>query len=262
MKTEKIVVVTTTFYRSVEETRFKLAEQLCRNGTEAGHAVVVVDGSPEPKIQERLKKTGALVYPELVSGMGPSRRLAFFLAHEICLQKDHDIILWTEAEKVQIVEAIPKIIEPFRTREADIVIPARSTESWKTWPEFQQETEKKANAVYAQATGLLGFDPMHGPVALHQSVAHYFAKFNPRTYGVHDRYIQHYAPMVAAKAGKKLASVVIETSYPPEQKKEEEERVLVDAMKKKREEQLQELTGDYWRMRDSLYPLYYRTTCH
>lgn len=243
----KIIIATTTYYRSHTETRCCLAKQMFREAREAGHIVVDVDNSPESIVTESLRETGAHIYPQLIEGMGPSRRQVFYLAYEASLRLGCGIILWTEPEKVDLIRNIPKIIRSIQDGHADVVIPARSAKSWETWPAFQQKTEQEANAVYAQVTGLHGFDPMHGPVAFERKAARYFVLFDPTLYGVHDKYIQHYAPLVARSAGKRVVSVLVDTSY-PEAQREEEENSLVPMMKEKRINQRDEISADYARM--------------
>lgn len=240
-----IIIATTTYYRGLTETRFCLAEQMFREAREAGHIVVDVDGSPKSIVAENLRQTGASIYPQLVEGMGPSRRQVFYLAYEASLRFGCDIILWTEPEKVDLIRNIPKIIRSIQDGHADVVIPARSAKSWETWPAFQQKTEQEANAVYAQVTGLHGFDPMHGPVAFERKAARYFVLFDPTKYGVRDRYIQHYAAMVALSEGKQVISVDIDTCYPLTQKIEEEGNAGMNA---KRTAQRDEISTDYRKM--------------
>lgn len=243
----KIIIATTTYYRSHTETRCCLAKQMFQEAREAGHTVVAVDNSPESIVTESLRETGAHIYPQLIEGMGPSRRQAFYFAYEASLRLGCGIILWTEAEKVFLIRNIPEIVRPIAEGRADIVIPARSAQSWDTWPAFQRETEQQANSAYAQATGLHGFDPMHGPVAFNRATANFFMAFDPTLYEVHDKYIQHYAPLVARAAGRRVVSVLVGTSYPQAQRAEEEDS-LAPVMKEKRIIQRDEISADYLKM--------------
>ena len=220
---------------------------MCTRAREAGHTVVIVDDSPDPAVAICLRKVDALVYSELVHGMGSSRRQAFFWAYEKSICGEQEIVLWTEAEKRQIIGNIPEIIAPIQEGRAEIVVAGRSEKSWETWPEFQRETEQEANAVYARVTGLAGFDPMHGPVAFHRSVAPYFVTFDPYRHGVSDGYIQHYAPLVALADGKAVRSVLVDTCYPPEQRAAEEGPQAA-AMEEKRIKQKDTLSADYGRL--------------
>ena len=59
------VVVTTTFYKDVNQLRFQLACQMITKARIAGYPVIVVDGSPNPAIANRFRELGAVVYPEI-----------------------------------------------------------------------------------------------------------------------------------------------------------------------------------------------------
>jgi hypothetical protein len=128
------VIVSTTFYRSRGELRFNLACQFITAAVAAGYPVVIVDGSPDPSIADSMKRLGARVYPELHKGMGPSRRQAYFHATEVASQSDARAILWTEPEKVGIIESVEKICAPIYSYSGEIVIAKRSAASWESWP--------------------------------------------------------------------------------------------------------------------------------
>lgn len=148
--------------------------------------------------------------------MGPARRELFGLAGDYSA----DIFFWTE-EKPDIVRLIPQIVAPLEQGEADIVIPSRTEESWNSYPDFQIESEKAANAVYAEVVGR-PFDPMLGPVAFTRAMLHYFAECNPAVrFGAPDTYTHHIAPLVAMAEGARVVSVFVDFHYPSVQKAEE-----------------------------------------
>ena len=240
----KVVVVTTTFYKDVAELRFRLACQLVEKAVADDHKVVIVDGSPITEPAERLRALGAEVFPQLHKGMGPSRREAFFHAVEVAWREKTPFILWTEPEKDDLIRWIEEIFRSIALGVADIVIPARTKESWETWPTFQVESEKEANAVYNKAMGLSGFDPMFGPVAFHANWATCFVFARGNGGLVEDTYIQHYAPIVARRSGAKLQAKFIDIVYPPEQRAEEED-TQNEAIRAKRQKQLSSLTTAY-----------------
>ena len=240
----KVVVVTTTFYKSVEELRFRLACRLVEKAVADGHKVVIVDGSPIPEVALRLRSLGAEVFPQLHKGMGPGRREAFFHAVEVAWREKTPFILWTEPEKDDLIRWIEEIFRSIALGVADIVIPARTKESWETWPAFQVESEQEANAVYNKAMGLSGFDPMLGPVAFHVVDSAKYFVFARGDGLVEDTYIQHYAPIVARQSGAKLQAKFIDIVYPPEQRTEEED-AQNEAIREKRQKQLSSLTTAY-----------------
>ncbi|MBI2097303.1 MAG: hypothetical protein HYT40_04150 [Candidatus Sungbacteria bacterium] len=240
-----IGVLTTTFYKSMEELRFHLACQLVGNAIAVGHGVMVVDGSPDAAIGRSFLWLGAAVLPQTASGLGRSRRELFRHALD---QGSHrgllpQIFLWTE-EKVDLVRWIPRIAAPIERGEADIVIPARTDQSWASYPAFQIESEKAANAVYAEVTGN-AFDAMFGPVAYSRRMGSYFAECNPKErYGAADNYIQHVAPLEAMADGARVVSVPVDFFYPSAQKAEEE-AALSEAMREKRRRQFEDCTQTY-----------------
>jgi hypothetical protein len=261
-KHKSTVIATTTFYKSTSELRFELACQFVTEAKTAGYPVVIVDGSPIKEVAGRLRELGAIVFPQLHKGMGPSRREVFFHAEQVAVggfESSFDVfdyyrsILWTEIEKVDIIRSIPQLVFPIENRQADIAIAQRSKKSWGSWPEFQQRSEQQANAIYNEVFGTENFDPMFGPVAFSIEMAKYFVLRLNQEFGkrhmptralVQDTYVQHYAPIVAKFAGERVRSVEIDMIYPPAQRVEEE-GLLDDEMRKKRIWQMETLTEAY-----------------
>ncbi len=129
------------------------------------------------------------------------------------------------------------------TSKRNVGIPSRTKRSWESYPGFQVASEQEANAVYAEATGKQ-FDPMFGPVAFHNNVAHYFDGCNPEQFGAADGYIQHYAPLEAMAKGCVVTSVPVDFFYPSVQKAEEESGFR-EEMLEKRKSQLEQLSAGY-----------------
>ena len=216
----QIFVAMTTFYKSVNELRFKLACQTVIEAVKFGYRVIIVDCSPDPMVKGTLYKLGAHIFNQKEPGIGPGRRELFGFADSLCDPKD--VIFCTEPEKVDIVRFISDIVEPIVAGGVDIVIPKRTKISWDSYPSFQEKSEKIANLVYRKATGMEA-DPMFGPVAFSRDVAEYFRYFDPSEYKIADNYVQHYSPLWAKSEGKKVSTVEVDFIYPPEQKLEEEE---------------------------------------
>ncbi len=239
-----ISVLTTTFYKSTEETRFHLASQLIGNAVAAGYDVLVVDGSPNPAIREAFTRIGARVYAQTARGMGPSRRELFQQAADLRGYSRAEVFVWTEPEKTDLIRLIPQLVERLTHKDADIIIPERTEASWQSYPAFQVVSEQKANAAYIQATGKR-YDPMFGPVAYRGDVARYFVGCNPNAqFGAADGYIQHYAPLSAMAEGCKVERLEVDFYYPSVQRAEEESS-LRDEMLVKREAQLSQLALGY-----------------
>lgn len=239
-----ISVLTTTFYKSTEETRFHLASQLIGNAVAAGYNVLVVDGSPNPAIREAFTRIGAQVFAQTARGMGPSRRELFQKAADLRGCTRAEVFVWTEPEKTDLIRLIPVLVEPIIHADADIVIPERTDASWRSYPAFQVASEQKANAAYLAATGKR-FDPMFGPVAYRGNVARFFLGCDPAAqFGAADGYIQHYAPLSAMAEGCMVGGVPMNFYYPSVQRAEEESS-LRDEMLVKRATQLGQLADGY-----------------
>lgn len=128
-KCENMALVTTTFYKNTDETRYKLACGMVKKAVDAGYKVLIVDGSPNPTVTETLKGLGATVFPELHKGMGASRRQVFFHAVEELRKvdtKDEKIIVWLEPEKIDLVSSVQDIVRPILERRTTITIPQRT----------------------------------------------------------------------------------------------------------------------------------------
>lgn len=217
----RTIVVTTTFYRSLEETRLQLALDTITKAKEMDFRILIVDGSPNPQIKQVFQKFGAKVIHQQEPGMGESRRQLFQWAYS--MTDPGDVVFWTEPEKTDIIRFISEIVAPIFRGECSISIPVRSEKSWKTYPEFQQVSEAVANRVFREVTGL-ETDIMFGPVSLGRSILPEFFGCFPEKLGIADNYVQHVAAIAAWKNGHKILSpgVQVDFIYPPEQKSEEE----------------------------------------
>ena len=245
-KLKSVVIAVVTFYKTMEELRFKLACQTIGNAIAHGHAVVVVDGSPNPEVAKKFVELGAKVFPELHRGLGPSKRQSFFHASEIASQEGYAAVLACEAEK-DLAEFVPELLDPVLTGEATVVVPERTAEGWNSYPEFQRQTEREANNVFLEETRI-SLDIMFGPVLFTKRTARHFVIQDPKNWGFVDGYAQHLGVLQswfnATLAVGEVVPVEIEFRYPAEQRAEEE-GALTDAMKAKRLQQRDSLIASY-----------------
>lgn len=248
-----VIIATTTFYKSTDELRFKLACQLVKKANEAGYTVIALDGSPDKSIKSELEKRGALVYTQTATGMAGSRRELFSYVRQlfdswyIDPKNENIAIVWTEPEKVDIIRHVPELLRGG----APIVIMGRTEESWMSYPTFQVASERLANTVYQKLFNFSDADPMVGPVAFTYEFIDLFTNCNPEKYGSKTGYIQHIVPLEAMASGGKVVCVPVDFMYPPEQR-EEEETIVSSEMMTKRIRQAQELIEVYF----SLYNHY------
>ena len=192
---------------------------------------------------EALNAIGASVHAQTEKGMGGSRRQVFSLGYQRSREAGYKGVLWLEPEKDDLIRFVPRIIEPILRDEADISIPFRTKISWRSYPVFQVQSEKKGNEAIAQLTKRTGFEHFFGPVAYSAAATRYVIAMKPIEIGdglIIDSYIPQYAPILAFRDGAVGSSVPIDFMYNPEQKYEEE--VLIqDVMMMKRERQLWEM---------------------
>ncbi|MDP1706571.1 MAG: hypothetical protein Q8L36_02010 [bacterium] len=237
MAKTKVVIVTTTCYKSRTELRFHLACQTIGNAIGSGYQVVVVDGSPNPQIAESFRRIGANVWDQEGSTMGASRREAFSIAKGF----NPDIVVWIEPEKVDLIRHIDQLTLPIVIGSADVVLMQRTLISWHSYPEFQQESEVQANGTFFQQTGKR-LDIMSGPIAFRRDALDIFANCNPDSFGGFDTYIQHIAVMKAMNDGFRVSETPIDFLYPLAQRLEDE---ASPEMATKRRHQLAECAANY-----------------
>ncbi len=244
-KKNSVVVAIVTFYKSPEELRFRLACQTITSAVAAGHAVVVVDGSPNQEVKAKFTELGAKVFPELHRGLGPSKRQSYFHAVEICNRESYAGVLADEAEK-DLAQFVPEILRPLEEHDdGAVIVPYRTTQGWKSYPLFQQESEQAANEVFEKVTKEQFIDIFFGPVFFTPGAAKHFVVQQPASLGFPNTYAQHLGVMLALADGKcEVGTIPIDFVYPPEQLVEEE-GTLNDAMKAKRSDQFKTLTDGY-----------------
>ena len=79
-------------------------------------------------------------------GMSAGRRQALEMASEF---EDAKVVCWTEPEKISIInDCLPEATIPILTDEADIIIPKRDEQAFKTYPSQQAAYEQKANKLW------------------------------------------------------------------------------------------------------------------
>lgn len=244
-----VAVLTTTLYASREVLRFHHAAQMVGNAVSADHRVLVLDASPDQSVAEGLMNSGAIVRFAGVQRMGAQRRELFTLAGDIPTlvatpsARSCRFFLWTEPEKPDLIRFIPQIMTPLRSGAADIVVVGRTATSWASCPPLQAASERQANEVYHQCTGLR-LDVMRGPVAFNRKALPFFANCDPSRYGATTGYIQHIAPLEAHAAGLRVIGVDVDFFYPRAQY-EEEIGPLAPQMAVKWKRQFDECTDAY-----------------
>ncbi len=246
-----IIIATTTFYKEESELRFQLTLEMIRKAKQCGYKVIIVDASQNLPISEKMKEAGAYVFFQNTTTMGASRREAFFHAAEELKSKEGlavKIIVWIEPEKIDMIRHIEQVVAPILRKDADVVIPQRTAASWKSYPQFQQDSEQMGNAVFAQHSGR-ELDVFFGPVACNLKAAKKVITFDPMEYnGVADTYVPQYLAALAIQEGDLCVdSVFVDFQYPPAQK-EQEEKVLTAEFQARRKQQLATVSAAHERI--------------
>jgi hypothetical protein len=226
---KKIALVTTTFSKSAEDLRFRLALKTCQAAQRSGHSIYIVDGSPNSSIRELLLGAGATaVAPEHTRGMGASRRQCL----QMGLDSGADVIVWLEPEKYSFVPFIADCARMVIAGD-DIVIPGRYT--LEGYPRYQELSELRAMRRIGILTCRPDIDWMFGPRVMSRRAAELLLTYTGQAGG--DTWHILVVPVLWAlmndftsvtsgfdNAGKclKITSRLVNYIHPPEQSAAEE----------------------------------------
>jgi hypothetical protein len=210
----KTCLVTTTFYPSIEDIRFKLAQQTIFKARTNGYPLFIVDGSSSLAVRSGLMSHDARVLQQTEPGMGGSRRQVLRAA----LEQEFDIIVWLEPEKHPLVPLLPSCILPVMNGTCDMIVPYRF--SFKNYPMYQAESERRANQEIAEITGRPDLDLMIGPRIMNRQMAKlmlaYDGTLGDGTPG--DNWEILFIPVLRALSqGMHVGSVTVDYIHPPEQ---------------------------------------------
>lgn len=239
-----IGIVTSTWYPKFEEqgttdhVRGTLALEML--GHVAGtYPYVVVDGEqqmpggPEPPFHRAMRERGIAFVTQQQRGMSPGRQQGFAA---IIREPSVEVVVWLEPEKVLFArDAIAIAAQPILSGQADVVIPARSKEGWRSLPPFQQGSERIANATFSNCLRDWGLwneeqdlDVFFGPRVFNLRAHRHFVRqyaFTPDPAKPWQKAIRPAAysnaifyPVMAARCdGLRVVSVEVPYVYPPEQ---------------------------------------------
>ena len=230
--------------KHTDKIRGDLALELFKKSITFGYQIVVVDtlSSKTFRHQLYLIKDLNLIKKHVKTKRSPGRRLAFKVASEL---KDVKTIIYTDPEKVSLIDFIPAVVKPILENKADIVIPKRNPDLFKsTYPPYQYESETEGNKLYNEqlrATNLLSaqspdLDMFFGPRAFKNDpkILRLFTKkfvFRARErkllssleFDVEDYSNAIFFPVISALKKKlRIESIEVRFSYPKIQKDNEE----------------------------------------
>jgi hypothetical protein len=258
-KTTKLIVVAPTFYKSLDESRCRLALEACQQAALQEIRLILIDASPRhAEIATALTDAGmggphhdqpyVRVLPQQSLGKkGTALREAIQAA---CQELDHPpddpqqsssprfwsssrgsstgrcIIAFQEPEKVGMIRHWGHIVEYMDDIQADILVPHRSDKYFqRTYPVEQYHCETFANLYLNSLAGKIGLIPTPsldwtmGPVAFRRDQAHYWLE------GCNDCEVwdAQLVPIIRAHmVGRKVATLEIDYHHPTSMKQEEE----------------------------------------
>lgn len=220
--------------------RGDLALEFLHNAADAGVRVVAADGGSSEVFIEALKQfDNVKVVTTDIPGRAPQRRAAFAEAISLAGSK---VVIYSQPEKVGLIDSLAAISQPIINGEADIVIPERERALFEqTYPEYMRQSEERVNTTYdrvLQRAGLMQpdqhFDWFFGPAAFKNDpeIANLFLKKYEVSEAIKSRIGavvnpemhsgSHYFPIIEALfAGKRVASVEAPFAYPQDQKENE-----------------------------------------
>lgn len=226
----RTIIVTTTFSKSVNDFRSGLALKTVDEAKKIGFEIVVVDGSPDLKFKDALKKAGAIVINESEKGMGASRRQCIKAGFDI----GADIIVWTEPEKYSFIPLIPRLFKNVDTEVPHIIVPRRR--NLDSYPPYQHFSELRLNHNLGNITGRPELDLPIGPRIISRLAVKYFLDYHGER---GDKWESIFIPVLRALSDEvKVSSLIIDYIHHPEQTSMETED---EEMKRKRDEQRESL---------------------
>lgn len=178
---KSIAIVFLTYYpnwyrgrlQSIKHTdkiRGDLALECFKKTVEKGYQAIVVDGKSTATFRKELSSIdGIQVIKRKSPQRSPAKRQGIIKASQL---EGVEVIVLTEAEKVNfITDCIPLVVGPILKKEADIVVPKRNDELFKSsYPDYMWESEREGNTIYNEALfshgvsdSLLHLDTFFGP---------------------------------------------------------------------------------------------------
>lgn len=229
--------------------RGDLAIALLHNAAPQGVRVVAADGGSSPAFLstiEHLQEQGLTLVRSEVAGRAPQRRSAFAAAIELA---DGKAIVYTQPEKLSLLDHLYEVSKPILDGTADIVIPTRNPKLFEeTYPDYMRESEIRVNATYNRflhRENLMpedeNFDWFFGPVVFKSDPEInelFLARYRVKDAPANEKAIKsrnphatadpeknsgsHYFPVIHALfLGKPVVSVEIPFVYPQTQRENE-----------------------------------------
>jgi hypothetical protein len=234
-----LIVVAPTFYTSLDETRYHLGVQACREAARHQVRLILVDASPTDDIRVGLQAAGrdtedpskeyVKVVRQTAKGRkGAALREAIQLAYQEATDgsqhhgQDSTVVIgFQELEKVDMFRHWAPLVNHMVDSSADVTVPRRADSSFQShYPIEQYHCESFAN-LYLNSLGadigLASIDWTMGPVAFRHTYAHHWIDFDGEMWDA------QLVPLVKAHlAGAKVSSFQVDYFHPKSMKEEEE----------------------------------------
>ena len=225
-----LIVVAPTFYTSVDDIRYHLGIEACRQAAKHEVSLLLVDASPIPEVAQGLETAGMTtdgrhfvqVVPQSWKGKkGVALREGIAKAAEDLKGNKDAIIAFQELEKVAMFQHYNKLVNHLRQSGSQIVVPRRSDESFKsTYPIEQYHSENFVNMLLdsiGSEIGMPSIDWTIGPVLFRSDQVQYWLNYNGETWDA------QLVPVVDAHIkGSKISSFEIDYDHPKEMKEQEQ----------------------------------------
>jgi hypothetical protein len=249
---KKVAVIAITFYpkwysgklKSIKHTdkvRGDLALEFAEKVTSLGCHLIVADGKSTKTFRNQLQSIpGVTLIKRKTRGSGEGKRAGI---ERVAKLAEVEAIVLSEPEKVSVItHCLKQIVEPILQGKADIVVPKREDDLFKsTYPKYMYESETEGNSIYNEtlrANSLLpeklhDMDMFFGPRAFRneKNIVQLFKReyhfsgmslleklYSPDTYSN----VQFFPIINAIKKDLRVVSVEVPFRYPHLQKENED----------------------------------------
>jgi hypothetical protein len=225
-----LVVVAPTFYPSVDDLRYLLGAEACRQAAEHKIRLILIDASPLEDVKQGLEDAGKpfvrVIQQKSVGKKGVALREAIQVAHEeLSNCEGESVIAFMELEKVDMFRYWNPLVQHMVDTNSDVTVPRRADASFRsTYPIEQYFSENFVNLYLdglGREIGLASIDWTMGPVAFRSKFAHHWLEYKGDLWDV------QLVPLVNAHSiGAKISSFKVDYQHPPTMKEQEEGSVL------------------------------------
>lgn len=220
-----LIVVAPTFYADRMDLRYQLALELCREAAKLEIHLLLVDGSPDPQVQEELAQAGqgfVTVEKQKLPGKKGVALREGIAAAQAKAASDDTIIAFQEPEKIDMLRHWRNVVTHMQSTSSDICVPRRSPDSFQSsYPIEQYHSESFANLhldSLAKQVNFPSIDWMVGPIALRACKACYWLDYDGELWDA------QIVPMVLAQRwyGCTVSSLEVDFILPAGMKQQEE----------------------------------------